>query len=185
MEIERKYLIDEPPAGYLEWPFHQIEQAYLCTDPTVRIRREDDDYYMTYKSRGLLAREEYNLPLTKEAYAHLLAKTDGIVLTKKRYRKSLDEARAEDAGRAGASPESVSRNDGPEDRGISRNICRGLTIELDVFEGAYEGLILAEVEFPTKEAALAFVPPSWFGRDVTFSGEYQNSRLSRGEPVEF
>ena len=53
-----------------------------------------------------------------------------------------------------------------------------LTIELDIFSGVYEGLILAEVEFPTEEEALAFVPPSWFGREVTYSGEYQNSVLA-------
>ncbi len=211
MEIERKYLIAAPPAGYRSWPFHQIEQAYLCTDPTVRVRREDDEYYMTYKSRGLLAREEYNLPLTKEAYAHLLAKADGIVLTKKRYLKPLAEAYAEDACRPGISSAEPENEDTAENRGepsqengapsLSANHPNvpaksggspagasggseipydpeRLTIEMDVFEGAYEGLILAEVEFPTKEAALAFTPPSWFGRDVTFTGEYQNSRLA-------
>ena len=52
-------------------------------------------------------------------------------------------------------------------------------IELDVFSGTYEGLMLAEVEFPNIEAAEQFVPPSWFGEDVTFSGKYQNSRLSQ------
>ena len=51
----------------------------------VRIRRDNDDYYLTYKSKGLIVREEYNLPLTKESYEHLLAKADGIVLTKTRY----------------------------------------------------------------------------------------------------
>ena len=33
----------------------------------------------------MMAREEYNLPLTKESYEHLLPKADGIVITKKRY----------------------------------------------------------------------------------------------------
>ena len=54
------------------------------------------------------------------------------------------------------------------------------TIELDVFDGTYQGLILAEVEFNTEEEALSFVPPAWFDRDVTFTGEFQNSRLSKG-----
>ena len=40
---------------------------------------------MTYKSGGLLSREEYNLPLTKSAYLHLREKTDGILLSKIRY----------------------------------------------------------------------------------------------------
>ena len=55
-----------------------------------------------------------------------------------------------------------------------------LTIELDVFGGHYDGLILAEVEFASEEEAKAFNPPAWFGEDVTFSGEYHNSRLSKG-----
>ena len=152
MEIERKYLVKELPERYEEFPGRQIEQAYLCTQPVVRIRRQDDQYYLTYKSKGLLSREEYNLPLTREAYDHLLPKADGIVLTKKRYRIPL-----------------ISSKEKPS-----------LTIELDVFSGIYEGLILAEVEFPTEEDALAFTPPDWFGRDVTFTGEYQNSRLSQG-----
>ena len=70
MEIERKFLVTTPPENYGSFPLHEIEQAYLCTEPVVRIRKEDDNYYLTYKSKGLLAREEYNLPLTKEAYAH-------------------------------------------------------------------------------------------------------------------
>ncbi len=149
MEIERKFLIKQIPEGCTSFPCRQIEQAYLNTDPVVRVRRDNDDYYLTYKGKGLLSREEYNLPLNKEAYKHLLAKADGIILTKKRYMIP------------------VPGND-------------HLTIELDVFEGHYDGLILAEVEFASEEEAKAFNPPAWFGKDVTFSGEYHNSRLSKG-----
>ena len=85
MEIERKFLVTAPPEGYEARPFRMIEQAYLCTEPVVRVRREDDSFYLTYKSRGLMAREEYNLPLDEKAYLHLLKKADGQVLTKKRY----------------------------------------------------------------------------------------------------
>lgn len=146
MEIEKKYLVACLPEGYEAFPFHEIEQAYLCTDPVVRIRKEDEEYYLTYKSKGLLVREEYNLPLTKEAYDHLLGKADGIVLTKRRYRIPIEGT--------------------------------GLTAELDIFKGEYQGLLLVEVEFETKEQADGFDAPAWFGRDVTFSGEYQNSRLA-------
>ena len=87
MEIERKFLVekDRLPENLESYPFHEIEQGYLCVQPVVRIRRSDEEYYMTYKSGGLLAREEYNLPLTKEAYAHLKEKTDGILIAKRRY----------------------------------------------------------------------------------------------------
>ena len=144
MEIERKYLVTAPPADYHTWEACQLVEARLCTVPLVC---ENGSYVLTYKSKGLLAREEYNLPLTKEAYEHLLLKADGIIITKTRYKKPISGT--------------------------------GLVIELDVFSGTYEGLMLAEVEFPNIEAAEHFVPPSWFGEDVTFSGKYQNSRLSQ------
>lgn len=84
MEIEKKYLLKELPI--LEnYEYHKIEQAYLCTSPVVRVRREDENYYMTYKGGGMMSREEYNLPLNKEAYEHLVKKADGNVISKTRY----------------------------------------------------------------------------------------------------
>ena len=85
MEIERKFLTKELPADLDAYPCLVIEQAYLNTNPTIRIRKQDDTYYLTYKGKGLMAREEYNLPLNKEAYHHLLQKADGNIITKKRY----------------------------------------------------------------------------------------------------
>lgn len=84
MEIERKFLVKNIP-DLANYKYHTIEQAYLCTEPVVRIRKEDDNYYLTYKSKGFLEREEYNLPLTKSAYLHLLEKADGNIITKTRY----------------------------------------------------------------------------------------------------
>lgn len=52
-------------------------------------------------------------------------------------------------------------------------------IELDIFEGELAPLLLAEVEFDSREEAEAFLPPDWLGEDVTFAGIYQNSYLSR------
>lgn len=91
MEIERKFLPEELPEDLSKYEVHRIEQGYLCTDPVVRIRRMDDDCYLTYKSKGLLAREEYNLPLTAGAYEHLKPKADGRIIVKKRYLIPLNE----------------------------------------------------------------------------------------------
>ena len=85
MEIERKYLVRTLPENLPQYPCRLIEQAYLCTEPVVRIRRQNDEYILTYKGKGMLVREEYNLPLTADAYTHLLKKADGNVITKKRY----------------------------------------------------------------------------------------------------
>lgn len=146
MEIERKYLIAKMPGHLEHYEARHISQGYLCTSPVVRIRRSDDTYSLTYKGDGLLAREEYNLPLTAEAYAHLREKTDGLMIEKTRYLIPLPG---------------------------------GLTAELDVFAGALAPLTLVEVEFDSVEAADTFVPPDWFGEDVTEDGRYHNSYLSQ------
>ena len=85
MEIERKFLVNTLPSNLSTYPCRQIEQAYLCTCPVVRIRHLDEDFILTYKSNGMLARQEVELPLTSEAYYHLLKKADGTIISKKRY----------------------------------------------------------------------------------------------------
>ncbi|MCI5620326.1 MAG: CYTH domain-containing protein [Lachnospiraceae bacterium] len=85
MEIERKYLITQLPFDPEEYSCKIIQQGYLCTNPVVRVRRSNDRYILTYKGEGLMVREEYNLPLTRESYEHLLQKADGNIISKKRY----------------------------------------------------------------------------------------------------
>ena len=53
MEIERKFLIKKEllPAELESYPFHEIEQGYLCTNPVVRIRRQMTNIISTYKSK--------------------------------------------------------------------------------------------------------------------------------------
>ena len=70
---------------------HHLEQGYLSTAPVVRIRKDDDNYILTYKSKGLMVREEYNLPLTRDSYEHLRKKIDGILISKRRYLIPLTE----------------------------------------------------------------------------------------------
>lgn len=85
MEIERKYLIKELPKNLDNYMHRHLEQGYLCTSPVVRVRRDDDRYELTYKGKGMMVREEYNLVLTKDAYEHLKKKVDGRIISKKRY----------------------------------------------------------------------------------------------------
>ncbi|MDO4262363.1 MAG: CYTH domain-containing protein [Eubacteriales bacterium] len=94
-EIERKYLIRSLPFALEEYPHRDLEQGYLSTDPVVRIRREDDDYYLTYKGRGMMVREEYNLPLTASSYEHLKTKIDGRLISKRRYLIPLEDRTVE------------------------------------------------------------------------------------------
>ena len=54
----------------------------------------------------------------------------------------------------------------------------GLTIELDVYRGRGRGFAVAEVEFRSDRALRRFVPPDWFGREVTGRKEFSNSQLA-------
>jgi CYTH domain-containing protein len=55
----------------------------------------------------------------------------------------------------------------------------GHTAELDLFDGELAGHRLVEVEFASADAAAAFHPPAWFGREVTDDGRYTNAALAR------
>lgn len=159
MEIERKFTIKQLPENLESYPSHHIEQAYLCTAPVVRIRKQDNEYILTYKGGGMMARAEYNLPLTADAYYHLREKADGNIISKRRYKIPLTNP-----GFKEGSPVP------PDDY--------SLTIELDVFDAPFAPLIMAEVEFGSTEAANAFLPPDWFAEDVTYRREYHNSYMS-------
>lgn len=159
MEIERKFTIRQLPENLDSYPCHHIEQGYLSEAPVVRVRKEDDEYYLTYKGSGMMARAEYNLPLSSEAYYHLREKTDGKIISKRRYLIPLPNPAVQEGSRKPPADYS-------------------LTIELDVFDPPFAPLVMAEVEFGSKEAAEAFLPPDWFDEDVTYQKEYHNSYMA-------
>ena len=203
-EIERKWRVRSLPEEYRSFPCKEMEQAYLCVNPTLRIRKEifsaqgmessvektygeensvekkdgkagekdleekgvaqsgieksdieksgiaqrdieqREEYIFCYKGKGRLSREEYNLPLTKEAYESLLGKIEGRVIQKSRYEIP----------------------------------CGKYTVELDVFHGELEGLCYAEVEFSSLEEAKNFQPLDWFSEELTEERGYSNAELS-------
>ena len=151
MEIERKYLVRELPRALEEYPHVDIEQAYLCTSPTVRVRRMGNELWLTVKEHVVTAsnaihNREEEFRLSPEAWHRLRDCATGGAVRKTRYRIPLD--------------------------------C-GLTAELDIFHGGNEGLRLVEVEFPDTATADAFTPPAWFGADVSTNPRYRNSSLAK------
>ncbi len=52
------------------------------------------------------------------------------------------------------------------------------TIELDIYSGKHQGLIVAEVEFESEGKAFDFIPPKWFGEDITKDKSYKNMVLA-------
>ena len=51
-------------------------------------------------------------------------------------------------------------------------------VEIDIYGGRHEGLVVAEVEFDDEESAINFQPPAWLGEDVTADPRYSNQLLA-------
>lgn len=161
MEIERKFRIyrNQIPFDITQYPSEEIKQGYILHSPALRIRRQNDDYILTYKDKGGLSREEINITLPDNAGEKLFTKCDGHIIEKTRY---LIPAGVSDLTSG-----------------------RDLTIELDVFHGEFDSLCYAEVEFDSEDSANAYIPPAWFGRDLTGIRGFSNSDLSKyGMPSE-
>ncbi len=154
MEIEKKFLIKDMPKNLDNYIKKEIQQGYLSLeDPVLRVRKSNDNYFLTYKSvygipkkktSHALVANEVEFPISKKAYNHLLGKADYNVIEKTRYLIPLDG---------------------------------DLTAELDIFYGILEELVIVEVEFPDEDDAKNFVAPEWFGQEVTFDERFKNNYL--------
>jgi CYTH domain-containing protein len=51
-------------------------------------------------------------------------------------------------------------------------------VEIDVYSGRHTGVVVAEVEFESEEAAAGFEPPTWLGDDVSHDPRYSNQLLA-------
>jgi len=91
MEIERKYIIEETPKNLKDFSYKTIKQGYISTSPVIRIRQLGEEYILTIKGKGLLAREEYELNISESEFYTLSDKVDGIVIDKTRYYIPFDK----------------------------------------------------------------------------------------------
>jgi adenylate cyclase len=146
-EIERKFLVRKLPEDLATYPSTEISQGYLVSTDDglqVRLRKQGEQYSLTYK-RGLgNVREEREVALTAEQFATLWPATEGKRLVKTRYEIPLGER----------------------------------IVEIDLYGGQHEGLIVAEVEFDDEQSAINFQPPDWLGDDVTGDPRYSNQLLA-------
>jgi CYTH domain-containing protein len=53
-----------------------------------------------------------------------------------------------------------------------------LWAEVDTFTGRWAGLVMVEVEFANSDQLRKFVPPGWFGREVTSDPRFTNAGLA-------
>ncbi|MGN0164666.1 MAG: adenylate cyclase [Lachnospiraceae bacterium] len=161
MEIEKKFTIKKIPENLEQYEYADMIQGYLLRKPVVRVRKKNDEYILTYKSKlddgsGPIVNIEEEFPLTDEGFYHLLKKCDGNIIVKRRYFIPLEE----------------------KYKGCYAESGKPLVCELDVFDDYLKGLVFAEVEFSSEEEAEAFVMPDWFDTDVTHDKHYSNGYLS-------
>ena len=139
LEIERKYKLDRFPENLPELTRAAVEQGYLCTRPTVRIRSkctaEGTTYELCFKGEGKLAREEIEMPLTAEQFEQLRSLVKGPLIRKDYRVYAL-----------------------PDGKKLECSL---------VDEGEATSFLYAEVEFPSIAEAEAFTAPDCVGEDIT------------------
>jgi adenylate cyclase len=148
VEIERKFVLAEPPAGLGEVPGDRIEQGYLAIADDgveIRVRRRAGRASLTVKSGPGQVRTEEEIAIDDRRFESLWPLTDSRRVTKTRHEVPLEA---------------------------------GLTAELDVYDGAHDGLVTAEIEFESVAASERFSPPAWLGREVTGDARYANQTLA-------
>jgi len=148
MEVERKFLVWEVPPDLDRHPASAIHQGYLAID-----------------SDGSEVR------LRRRAEHTYLTSKRGHGLVRSEAEVEMSEAQFEALW-----PLTEGRRIEKTRYEISAG--QHLVIELDVYGGGLEGLVVAEVEFPTRAQADAFDAPPWFGPDVTDDERYKNQRLA-------
>ncbi|MBR6212190.1 MAG: CYTH domain-containing protein [Bacteroidales bacterium] len=147
-EIERKFLVvgDFMPEVFRSY---RISQGYLSSSPgrTVRVRVRDDQGFITIKGPS----------------------NDGG-LSRFEWEKEIPAGEAEEL-LALAEPVVIDKT-----RHLIHNTDGTHIWEVDVFHGANEGLVLAEIELGAPDEP--FDRPAWLGQEVTGDRRYYNSYLS-------
>lgn len=150
-EIERKFVVDTLPTDIdlSEYPSKKIDQGYLVNGPEGAVRvRRKGEAFFLTFKTGPTDHTAERVELECE-------------LTEDQFETMWP-------GTAGRRIEKT-RYEIPYD---------GHTIELDIFEGANAGHMLAEVEFSSTTGADMFTAPDWFGADVTADKRFGNAMIA-------
>lgn len=162
LEIEKKYVITDKNIKEMLKPLQKknIVQAYISDKPVVRLRKLDDKYLFTLKSRhdiqsdNLLINNELETEISKEEFDNLkkLVNKQFRIIEKNRYYYPLDN---------------------------------GLVAEIDEYFGDLAGFYTVEVEFSSIEECEKFISPKWFGVDVSNDIRFTNASLSKSVELDF
>jgi adenylate cyclase len=151
VEIERKFRVAVENVPPLG-EGTRLRQAYVAVDGDVEVRVRDKGgtHLLTVKGGRGVERAEVEVGIDAASFDELWQLAPDRRIEKTRHDVPLDEHTA------------------------------GHTAELDIYEGALEGLAVVEVEFASRQEADGFVPPPWFGEEVTGDPHWSNAGLAAG-----
>lgn len=138
LEVESTYLVKSLPNNLESYPHEHILQGYITqAEANLRLRKKGDKFELTKK-----------WPEKPGDYSRLNEST--IYLTEEEFNKFW--------------PLSVKSY---ERTRYYIPLDGGLTAELDIYHGSFEGFALVEVEFVNEKQRKEFTVPDWFGDDIT------------------
>jgi CYTH domain-containing protein len=151
----------------------EVERKFLVPDPPDLDGTESDEIEQGYLAVGA----DGEVRLRRKAEHRLLTAKRGSGLSREEAEVELDREDFDELWLL---------TEGRRLRKRRHLIPHGeLEIELDVYEGDLEGLVVAETEFASEEEARAFEPPGWIGEEVTGDERYLNETLAtRGMPTD-
>jgi adenylate cyclase len=144
----------------------EVERKFLVPDPPDLDGAEADEIEQGYLATGT----EGEVRVRRKGEALVLTAKRGAGLSREEAEIDLDRERFDELW--------------PLTEGRRLHKRRHLlphadvTIEIDVYEGDLEGLVIAEIEFASEEDARRFDPADWLGEEVTGDPRYLNETLA-------
>lgn len=149
IENELTFLIKDLPPDIEKHPHKKIKQGYFSDIPSpLRIRAEDDKVFTLTKKIKI---NDTDSSRFDETTIEIKKEEFAILwpICKKKISKTRYFYPLDD-----------------------------LVAEVDVFSEKLKGFVMVEVEFPNEKRRKIFIPPEWFGRDITQEKWAANSFLA-------
>jgi CYTH domain-containing protein len=150
VEIERKFLLAEIPNADRLGPGEPLRQGYLAEEGDTSVR----------------------VRIGRDAAMVTVKAGRGLSRTEVEMPITAEQAEA-------LWPHTAGRQITKTRYRVVLDSAAAVVAEVDVYAGELAGLHTVEVEFASEDAASEFVPPAWFGRDVTNEEGWTNAALAR------